>query len=224
MKLKHCIATKDYSKFKKVARPSFYNYYDTLTQILYPLMMSLDSEIHEGIENSGRLDVYAVREWYCSDQHVGLYLYLIDGEAVCLMHQTGRKSYPEWTFLSEAALVKTRAFFDEYLVSDKPTYNDNPDDLMELEIDPILFDSQVTPLQMGLSPFHGYENFLEHVEKCSNIGFAVDILKELIADYEKFLEYHASSSTQEDYERYVQDGQVHYERALNLLHRADITV
>jgi hypothetical protein len=54
-----------------------------------------------------------VREWLCTDTHVGLYLYLVDGAPVCLSYQQGRKSYPEWSFLSKAAWNTVRQLFDD---------------------------------------------------------------------------------------------------------------
>lgn len=143
MKLRDAIENRDFSLFKEINHPSFYNYYDTLTQELYKNHTNIEWETHDAIERSGRVKQYAVREWLCTDTMVGLYLYLIDDEPVCLMYQSGRKCYPEWTFLSEDALKKTKALFDEYIYKDEPIFSGVNEDLLELHLDETLFNRGV---------------------------------------------------------------------------------
>jgi hypothetical protein len=112
MTLQELIQSGDYSAYEKRSG-DFHNYYDTLAEFLYS-KCSIDWKHYEAVENSGRAHKIVLKEWLCTDQHVGFYLYFVDNEPVCTMYQAGRKCYPDWRFFSEESFHVLRKLFDEY--------------------------------------------------------------------------------------------------------------
>lgn len=223
MKLGEAIKNKDYSLFEE-STPTFYNYYDNFSSILYPDGYLIDYDHHDAVEKTGRVKRYAVREWLCTDTHVGLYLYLVDDEPVCLMYQRGRKSYPEWTFVSEEATRKTKVLFDECkpLNEYKATGVDKDflADLLELIIDDKLFGDSITNEQIGLSPLLTYEYLidvtkknLEEYQKEAIRG----VLREEVDTHEKLLEMIKERGSAKDVERFLSKSQHIYEFATDFL-------
>ena len=218
MKLGEAIKNKDYSLFKKGTQ-SFYNYYDTLSDILYSDGSSIGHEWYDAVENSNRVECYAVREWLCTDTHVGLYLYLVDGEAVCLMHQSGRKSYPEWNFLSEKALQKTRDLFDDHKPKKEVTFDGFNADFLELYLDETLFECDITDEQIGLSPllkYGRYVDFLSGVNIKKENGL-YDGIKEAMQHHDKLFDQLKKENNQFYIDRFLKDSQEIYDKVMELL-------
>jgi len=112
MTLQELIQTGDYSAYEK--RPGdFHNYYETLADILYSKDY-IDWNHYEAVEKSGRAHKIVLKEWLCTDQYVGFYLYFVDDQPVCTMYQAGRKCYPEWKFFSEESFHILKNLFDEF--------------------------------------------------------------------------------------------------------------
>jgi hypothetical protein len=112
MKLKDLIASDDFSAYTK-ERCGLYNYYGGLSDILYPDGYQITDDHDDAIEKSGVLTRIAIREWLCTDEHVGFYLYFVEDIPIATMYQSGRKSYPEYKFLSEDSFVLLKEFVDE---------------------------------------------------------------------------------------------------------------
>lgn len=223
MKLGEAIKNKDYSLFKE-STPTFYNYYDNFSSILYPDGYSINYDHHDAVEKTGRVKRYAIREWLCTDTHVGLYLYLVDDEPVCLMYQSGRKSYPEWTFMSEEATRKTKVLFDECKPANEYEVTGVNEeflaDLFELFIDEKLFGDSITNEQIGLSPLLTYEYLidatkknLEEYQKEAIRG----VLREEVDTHEKLLEMIKERGSAKDVERFLSKSQHIYEFATDFL-------
>lgn len=230
MKLRDLIKNRDYSFFEKCGYSSFYNYYnDTLMNILYPnsSVYYIDDEVYDQIENSGRLQVYAIREWICTDTHVGLYLYILDGIPVCTSYQSSRKSEPSWNFFDADCLRAVRSIFDEFMKEDEPFFTGMNEDLMHLEIHNKLFDSKITWHQMGLSNFVDYKGFLDsflqekRVINDLNRDSIVEILEDLICDYEEMLSYHEKNDPA-NLKRFTDSGSEDYEKAKTILRHIGI--
>lgn len=115
MKLGEVIKSGDFSIFAKCTQPSFYNYYSSpLEGLIYPDGRMVDYDHYDAMSESGRLVVYAVKTWMDSDTTVGMYLYVVDDNPICISYQTGRKNYPEWFFVKTESLDILRKFFDEF--------------------------------------------------------------------------------------------------------------
>jgi hypothetical protein len=112
MTLQELIQTGDYSAYERLPG-DFCNYYDTLADILYPTK-GIEYDHYEAVEKSGRAHKIVLKEWLCTDQHVGFYLYFVDDQPVCTMYQAGRKCYPEWKFFSEESFHILKNLFDEF--------------------------------------------------------------------------------------------------------------
>ena len=223
MKLRDAIANKDYSMFKKDKYPSFCNYYDTFSGIIYPHENDISDDHYQAVENSGRLKKYAIREWLCTDTHVGLYLYLIDDEAVCISYQPARKSDPEWEFFTKEALEKTRKLFDDCrpsIESDSYTPLVN-EDLMELVLHEDLFDIDIYAEQMGLSPLLDAEitisNLIKRPEVFIKDSYFVDYTRELLDDHDKLLKLIEAENDPIALKRYTDRSQSLYDKCLELL-------
>jgi hypothetical protein len=135
MKLKDLIASDDFSAYTK-ERCGLYNYYGGLSDIIYPDGYQITDDHDDAIEKSGVLTRIAIREWLCTDTHVGFYLYFVEDIPVATMYQSGRKSYPEWNFLSKDSFALLRKFIIEY----KPEPQENEFDIpilddMDLRLD-----------------------------------------------------------------------------------------
>lgn len=221
MKLKDAIKNKDYSLFK-LSSNSFYNYYDTLSEVLYGYDYRISVEHYEAVERSDRVKVYAVREWCCTDTHVGLYLYLIDDEPVCLMYQTGRKNYPEWHFLSDYGAIKTKNLFEEYKPKYCLDYVDENEDLLELRLDHSLFNYDITPFQLGLSSLNQYQWALDRMETLEDkdkLAVVVNYLKIALDKYEKELSVISSNGSQEDIGRFVKSAEEILPKIVEILNK-----
>ena len=223
MKLRDAIANKDYSMFKKDKYPSFCNYYDTLSEIIYPHENDISDEHYQAVEDSGRLEKYTIREWICTDTNVGLYLYLIDGEPVCISYQPARKSDPAWEFFTKEALEKTRKLFDDCrpsIESDSYTPLVN-EDLMELVLHEDLFDSDINAEQMGLSPLLGHErmigNLIEKPEVLTKDSYFVDYMRDVLDEHDKFLNLIEAENDPITLNRYTGRSQVLYDKCLELI-------
>jgi hypothetical protein len=197
MKLSEAIETKNWSEFKLCRQSSFYNYYDELGPVLYPNGGALDDEHYDAVDETGRVKKYAVREWLCTDQYVGLYLYLVDDEPVCLMHQTGRKCYPDWSFLSDETFQIVRQLFDDYRPPDHqaqiPLVDD---DIMHLCLDLAHFTHQASLIDMGLSPIMNAVSLIKTLDE-ADINKAksfVHVLDETIGEHNDYMETMSDAS------------------------------
>ena len=205
----------DYSLFEKSNRPSFYNYYDTLSDLLYN-GYSIRSEHYDAVEASGRIEKYAIREWLCTDTHAGLYLYLVDGEQICISYQPGRKSYPEWKFFSVEAKMKLRQLFDECM----PTFQEEDrtplvdKDLLNLLIHKDLFDYEVTNEQMGISAIVNYKTHIglirNNLDK-PHIFSSIETFESVMKDHENFMQMLLDNSEHESHSRNLIETQPIYE-------------
>jgi hypothetical protein len=135
MKLKDLIASNDFSAYTK-EKCGLYKYYDELSCILYPDGYSITDDHDDAIQNSGVITRIAIREWYCTDTHVGFYLYFVEDIPIATMYQSGRKMHPEWNFLSMDSFCLLKEFVDEC----KPEPQENEFDIpilddMDLRLD-----------------------------------------------------------------------------------------
>jgi hypothetical protein len=153
MKLKDLIASDDFSAYTK-ERCGLYNYYGELSNTLYPDGYSISYEHDEEIRKSGVLTRIAIREWLCTDTHVGFYLYFVEDIPVVTMYQSGRKSYPEWNFLSTDSFALLKNFVDECM----PKTQDSEFDIhildeMDLHLDCSIdkVGTEITSKDFGLS-------------------------------------------------------------------------
>tara|TARA_R110000850_G_C9786958_1_gene448971 strand:+ start:41 stop:724 length:684 start_codon:yes stop_codon:yes gene_type:complete len=112
MKLKDLIASNDFSAYSK-EKCGLYNYYGGLSDILYPDGYQITDDHDDAIEKSGVITRIAIREWLCTDENVGFYLYFVGEVPVVTMYQSGRKSYPEYNFLSTDSFALLREFINE---------------------------------------------------------------------------------------------------------------
>jgi hypothetical protein len=193
MNLREAIDNKDWSKFKKDCYPSFYNYYDELSKEIYSEGYISDDH-YQAVEDSGRVEKYAIREWLCTDTNVGLYLYLVDGEPICIMHQRGRKSYPEWTFLSVDSHKKLKKLFDEL----RPVEESSDDvnivdaDMLNLQIEDELFGYDISLTQMLLSPIMNISLDIKYKVPSTepekqHIKFVIRYLTDHISSHNEFM-------------------------------------
>ena len=190
MKLSQAIANKDWSQFQLSNYSSFENYYDRLADVLYPDSNSIHYDHYEAVEKTGRTQRYAVREWLCTDQHVGLYLYVVDGEPVCLMHQTGRKSYPEWTFFSAESYAVVKQMFDDCRPAEHQIRIPLVDpDIMHLQLDQKRIAQQIDYADMGLSPIMMSANLIENLNNAeiSKASAFVDYVEDAVAGHDEFM-------------------------------------
>lgn len=218
MKLKEALATNDYSAFKKSNCTSFCNYYDTLAPSLYPSTNDISWEQYEAVDQSGRVAKYAIREWLCTDTHVGLYLYLIDEVPVCVSYQRGRKCDPEWHFLSVEAFNRTKQLFDEFSQDKKGSEFDIINaDYLNLRVEPVLFEHKILNVQMGISPLHGSERLIE----------TLILAPDKVMDFSEFLtdlyNYHNDFMEHLKIEN-IEDYQKAYDRSLDLYTKLDILI
>jgi hypothetical protein len=220
MKLRTAINNKDYSTFKKSNESSFSNYYDELAAEIYPDTGCISDDHYESVEASGRVEKYAIREWLCTDTHVGLYLYVVDGAPVCLSHQQGRKCYPEWSFLSKAAWNTVRQLFDDH----RPAETNHrislvDDDLMELYVDADLFDGDISNIEMGLSPLMRYTAVIDKIKDAECDEGALTMLQGLIDEHDDFMQNIASSFSEKDFTRAQSRAKPTYDMAMALLNQ-----
>lgn len=154
MKLKDLLESGDFSAYKfRTEYVSFHNYYDTFAELIYP-DSSISWEHYEAVEKSGRVKQIALREWYCTDQHVGLYLYFVDDVPVCTMYQSGRKDYPSWEFVSMEAWQKVKDLFDSCRPEDEFDETRVPimDELLRLDLSENRKEYSISNMDLGYSP------------------------------------------------------------------------
>lgn len=166
MKLKDAIDNRDYSKLRPTLYNSFHNYYDREFSDTLGLP-ELAYDVYYAMEKSGRLMVYAVREWICTDTPIGLYLYILDDVPVCISYQNGRKNYPVWNFLNAEAFQKVRNFVLEYMGYQAQPYPGMDEDYLHLILDDRLFNTDIMPIHVYKSPLVDWKFFLtdEMVQK-----------------------------------------------------------
>lgn len=218
IKLHDAIRDRDYSTFKLCIEPSFSNYYDEFASEIYPDTQTITDDHYEAVEASGRVEKFAVREWVCTDTHVGLYLYLVDGAPVCLSYQQGRKCYPEWSFLSKAAWNTVRQLFDDNRPAETNHRISLVDaDLMELRLDDEIFATQVSCAQMGLSPIIAYDELLDNIKDSAPDEGCNKVIQEVIDDHNAFIAAATLEFSQEDLARAINTSKVTYDKAVALL-------
>lgn len=225
MKLKDLLESGDFSAYKfRTEYVSFHNYYDTFAELIYP-DSSISWEHYEAVEKSGRVKQIALREWYCTDQHVGLYLYFVDDVPVCTMYQSGRKDYPSWEFVSMEAWQKVKDLFDSCRPEDEFDENRVPimDDLLRLDLSEIRKEHQISNMDLGRSPMtvvfndSWFSRVEENMEKMGKENAAKylagieDIFDTYTKAHEDFL---STRSTQEDYDYAFESGNQLYLKAI----------
>jgi hypothetical protein len=188
MKLSDAIANLDWSEFKLSFNTSFGG---DLSRTLYPDSGWITDEHYEAVEETGRVKKYAVREWLCTDQHVGIYLFLVDDVPVCITHQAGRKCDTELMFLSPQACDLVKQLFDDNRPMEKAM--DIPlvhDDLMHLHIDHEFFDSDYTYEQLGLSPIMNSARIYGNLAEMNDVELAnwISHVKSGVADHMAFMD------------------------------------
>ena len=191
MKLREAIENRDYSNFKKVEYPSFeFGYGDALAYDLYGTSI-IDYEHFEAVIKTGRVAQYAIREWLCTDTYVGLYLFTVDEEPICLVYQSARKDDPRWKFFSEETFRKLKTLFDECMPPDQEErFSVVEKDFLDLDIDPVLFESVVTEEQMGFSPLERHRWVLKYVYDMKNLTPCyVEELKETLHDHQTMMDH-----------------------------------
>lgn len=113
MKLKELIASDNFSAYKQ-EQTDFNNYYrSSFSQHLYDYD-DISDDHYNAVWQSKRATRVVLREWLCTDTHVGLYLYLVDGTPACVSYQPARKCSPVWEFLSHEGFFLVLNLFEEY--------------------------------------------------------------------------------------------------------------
>lgn len=221
MRLSEAIEKEDYSQFVLAKHSTFRNYPDTLVWDIYDGTFDYLYAWYEAMDATGRVTVYAIREWYCTDTYVGLYLYLIDGVAVCLSHQVGRKYEPQWYFLSEEKFEMTKKLFDDHILPlDEPKSSFTlVGDMMNLDVNPELFEFEVTNQDIGKSNLLSIKSIISLVAKESKLdGYMYDTLKQYVEDHDVFmLELAKENSTLYD-KAYAESKEV-YDLATSLIRK-----
>lgn len=225
MKLKDLLESGDFSTYKfRTEYVSFHNYYDTFAELIYP-DSSISWEHYEAVEKSGRLKQIALREWYCTDQHVGLYLYFIDDVPVCTMYQSGRKMYPSWEFVSKETWKMVKDLFDECRPNEEPEEDQIPimDELLRLDLSENKKEHQISNMDLGRSPMtvvfndSWFSRVEENMEKMGKENAAKylagieDIFDTYTKAHEDFL---STRETQEDYDYAFESGNQLYLKAI----------
>jgi hypothetical protein len=188
MKLSDAIANLDWSEFKLSFDTSWPS---DLARTLYPDSSCITDEHYEAVEETGRVKKYAVREWLCTDQHVGIYLFLVDDVPVCITHQAGRKCDTELMFLSPQTCALVKQIFDDHRPMETtmivPLVDD---DLMHLHIDQEFFDGDYTPEQLGLSPIMASARIYSNLAETNGVLLAdwISHVKSDVADHMAFMD------------------------------------
>lgn len=76
----------------------------------FSLMKEFDIYDYEYTKEAKRLSYNFPIKWYCTDSYVGMRIYYLDEEPVCVSYQSGRKSDESFKWLSKEAFEKTRDF------------------------------------------------------------------------------------------------------------------
>ena len=114
-----------------------------------PSWSELSSEL--GIEyldwsEDERLKSYWLQTHFCTDTYVGISLYFLDGEFVCIEYKHARKSTAEFEFFSNKKVEELKLYLLSLVEKDEPNYlliNFNEyEDILEYNIE---YSSQLLP-------------------------------------------------------------------------------
>lgn len=165
MKLKDYIQQRMFETAEKKPA-SMSNYYDTLAEQLF--QGYIEYKTYENVEKSDRIYCVELRTWICTDTKVGLYLYILDDEPVCMSYQTARKSPPDWHFFSKADFYRLRNFFlsmrEKEEIEDDLSSIHELEYLMELDLSRET-KGQITNEDIGLPSVSGFYEFRRYIDK-----------------------------------------------------------
>lgn len=225
MKLMDAITNRDYSKLRPAMYNSFYNYYDQGFGDELGLT-NLDYDVYHNMEKSGRLIVYAVREWIDSDTPVGLYLYILDEVPVCISYQNGRKNYPVWNFLNAEAFQQVRNFVLEHMRPKEQPYPGMDEDYLHLILDERLFNNDIIPVHLYKSPLVDWKFFLTDEMVQKNIEsiergiptekYVLQYIQDVVVSHNKFRDALVRENSPE-LTRYDESAKGLYEKAISIL-------
>lgn len=99
-----------------------------------------------------RLKSYWVQTHFCTDTYVGLSLYFLDGEFVCIELKPARKSTAEFEFFSNKKVEQLKLYLESLVEKDESNYllinfNEYEDNILEYHLD---YSSQL------ISQFHKF--------------------------------------------------------------------
>jgi len=77
----------------------------------HPTELLSEFEIYDFLEIDNRLTKKYYESWICTDTQVGIAVYFLDGEVVCISWQPYRKSTEEFWFVSEELGQKLHDYF-----------------------------------------------------------------------------------------------------------------
>jgi hypothetical protein len=199
MKLKDLIASNDFSAYTK-EKCGLYNYYGGgLSDIIYPDGYQITDDHDDAIEESGAFTRIAIREWLCTDTHVGFYLYFVGEVPVATTYQSGRKMDTEWNFLSKDSFALLR----EFIIECKPETQENEFRIPILNDMDLRLDCSIEKADMTIN--------------CEDFGLSsatitqVDTIQEFTSGFDKMdsgLKEHLVqwfTTTIEDHESFVQE-------------------
>lgn len=215
MKLRDAIENRDYSNFKKVEYPSFgFGYGDALAYDLYGTSI-IDYEHYNAVIETGRVAQYAIREWLCTDTYVGLYLFTVDEEPVCLVYQDARKGDPQWEFFSKESFQKLKALFDECMPPDQENrYRLIDEEFLDLDVDPNLFELDITKEQLGFSPLERHRWVLKYMDHMKDLTKDyVEELHEALNKHEAMMSAYRRTNDAEHLEKFKKSEDIY--KALN---------
>ena len=66
-------------------------------------------------ENDQRMCYYEVETWICTDTQVGMFLWVLDDEPVCIDYRPYRKSFKQFLWLSKEAFDKTKKYMEKFI-------------------------------------------------------------------------------------------------------------
>jgi hypothetical protein len=85
----------------------------------YPESLLEEFEIYDHISTDGRLTKKWFESWTCTDTTVGIAVYFLDGELICVSWKPYRKSDEEFWFISEELGKKLYDYFLSLIGEDK---------------------------------------------------------------------------------------------------------
>ncbi len=90
----------------------------------YPEDLLSEYQIYEYLEvnDDKRLQKKWFKSWICTDTEVGISVYFLDGEVVCVSWQPYRKSDEEFWFISEELGNKLHDYFLSLIEKDKTQF------------------------------------------------------------------------------------------------------
>ena len=89
----------------------------------YPQELLEEFEIYESISVDDRLTKKWFESWICTDTEVGIAVYFLDNELICVSWQPYRKSDEEFWFISEELGKKLYDYFLSLKGEDKKLFN-----------------------------------------------------------------------------------------------------